>query len=114
MISWYERVHQEVEAFFRSIPEKRDFLVGLAEDSGPSSGIGHRQHWKRRSVTPSWMGLAQLKPLEAATRGGIGTNNAMYEAPNLSPNPVISSINLGVSFGSAYDGQTRDYHGDSD
>lgn len=38
----------------------------------------------------------------------------MYEAPDLSPNPVISSINPGVSFGSAYDGQTRDYHGDSD
>lgn len=36
LISWYERVHLEVEAFFRSIPElvdKRDFLVGLAEDS---------------------------------------------------------------------------------
>lgn len=59
LMSWYERVHQEVEAFFRSIPEKVDFLVGLAEDSGPSSGIGHRQHWKRRSVTPSSMGLAQ-------------------------------------------------------
>lgn len=117
LISWYERVHLEVEAFFRSIPElvdKRDFLVELAEDSKPSSGIGHRQHWKRRSVTPSSVELAQLKPLEAAMIGGIGANKAMYEAPDLSPNPVISSINLGVLFGSAYDRQTRDYHEDSD
>lgn len=42
-------------------------------------------------------------------RGGIGASKAMYEAPDLSPNPVISCIN-----GSAYDRQTRDYNGDSD
>ena len=47
-------------------------------------------------------------------RGGIGANKAMYEAPDLSPNSLISYTNLGAPFSSAYDGQTRDYNGDSD
>lgn len=49
-----------------------------------------------------------------AIRGGTAANGAMYEAPDLSPNPFISSINLDVPFRSAYGGQTRDYHGHSD
>lgn len=120
LISWYETVHREVEAFFRSIPElvdKRDCLTKLAEDekvSKLSSGVGYRQHWECRSATPSSVELAQLKPPEVAIRGGIGANEAMHEATYLSPNTVISSINLDAPFGSAYYGQTQDYHGHPD
>lgn len=48
LMSWYETVHREVEAFFRSIPElidKRYCLVKLVEDEKfpkHSSGIEHR------------------------------------------------------------------------
>lgn len=35
--------------------------------------------------------------------------NAMYQAPDLSPNPAIASIILDEPFGSAYGGQPWNY-----
>lgn len=35
--------------------------------------------------------------------------NAMYQAPDLSPNPAIASIILDEPFGSAYGGQAWNY-----
>lgn len=49
-----------------------------------------------------------------ATSGGFCENDAMYQASNLSPNPIIASTILDVPFGSAYGGQPRNYLGHPD
>lgn len=86
----------------------RDFLIKLAEDENTSklsSGIGHGQYWERRSATPSSFKFTRLKLSVVAIRGEMSANEgAKHLSPNTSSHP---SINLEVTFGSAYRGQSR-------
>lgn len=101
LMSLYGTVHRDVENPVRSIPELvggRDCGQSVEDEkaSKPGNAIGHRQDLKHRSATPRSIELAKLGPPEVATRGGFCENDAMYQAPDLSPNLFLSCTILNV------------------